>query len=73
MLLDKPYDKSVDMWSLGVITYLLLTGSLPFNHNDNEREIARMTVHDPVKYANNIWKSITLDARFFVESIIFII
>jgi serine/threonine protein kinase len=30
ILLKKQYDKSVDIWSLGVITYALISGFLPF-------------------------------------------
>ncbi len=35
ILLAKPYDASVDMWSLGVIVYILLCGYPPF-HDDNQ-------------------------------------
>lgn len=28
------YDQKVDLWSLGVVTYLLLGDALPFEHNN---------------------------------------
>jgi len=28
---NKPYDKKVDIWSLGVITFQLIYGRLPFS------------------------------------------
>lgn len=40
VLLHKPYGKEVDLWSLGVITYLMLCRVLPFD-DDEEKEIAR--------------------------------
>ena len=30
ILKKKPYDESADMWSLGIIIYLLLGGTMPF-------------------------------------------
>ena len=43
VLLQKPYGKEVDLWSLGVITYLLLSRVLPFDDED-DKEIARQTI-----------------------------
>ena len=40
VLLSKPYGKEVDLWSLGVITYLLIARCLPFDDED-DKEIAR--------------------------------
>mmetsp|Transcript_7009 Transcript_7009/g.5249 ORF Transcript_7009/g.5249 Transcript_7009/m.5249 type:complete len:86 (+) Transcript_7009:1998-2255(+) len=45
VLLQKPYGKEVDLWSLGVIIYLLLSRVLPFD-DDDDREIARQTIYD---------------------------
>lgn len=41
VLLEKPYNKSVDIWSIGIISYLLLTGGLPFDDEESEREVIR--------------------------------
>lgn len=43
VLLQKPYGKEVDLWSLGVITYLMLSRVLPFDDED-DKEIARQTI-----------------------------
>jgi len=43
VLLQKPYGKEVDLWSLGIIAYLLLSRVLPFD-DDDDKEIARQTI-----------------------------
>lgn len=70
VLLEKRYTKSVDMWSIGIISYLLLVGILPFDHETSEREIARQTVHNPTPFPSSLWKKISAEARLFVDNLL---
>jgi len=70
ILLEKPYTKAVDLWSIGIITYLLLCGCLPFDDEKSEREIARQTIHDPVPYHSSIWKKLSPEAKLFVDNLL---
>jgi serine/threonine protein kinase len=45
ILLEKPYTKAVDIWSIGIITFLLVVGYLPFDDEKSEREIARLEIN----------------------------
>ena len=40
VLLQKPYGKAVDVWGLGILAFLMLMGSLPFD-NEDDREVAQ--------------------------------
>jgi len=55
---------------MGIITYLMLSGFLPFDDESSEREIARQTIKEPVKFPSSIWKNISVEARKFVENLL---
>jgi serine/threonine protein kinase len=67
VLLQQPYDKNVDVWSLGVVAYLLLSGILPFD-NDCDREIVRQTIYDLPDFTHSGWKKISKEAIDLVSS-----
>ena len=70
VLQGKPYDKSVDLWSLGIIAFLLLCGYLPFDDKHSEREIARQTIQDPVPFEEKIWSKYSPEAKSFVDGLL---
>ena len=70
VLQGKPYDKSVDLWSIGIITFLLLCGYLPFDDKHSEREIARQTIQDPVPFDEKIWSKYSPEAKIFVNGLL---
>lgn len=43
-VLDRNYDESCDMWSLGAIMYLMLTGVPPFNGETDSEIYAKVLV-----------------------------
>ena len=56
------YDSSVDMWALGVVTYMLLSGKRPFHHQ-NKREKARRIRQDPLRFPSPEWDRVSQEAK----------
>lgn len=69
VLLQKPYGKEVDLWSLGVITYLLLCRVLPFD-DEEDKEIARQTIQDAPDFSFPPWDSISPEAQELVKKLL---
>ena len=58
VLVREPYNKQIDIWSLGVMIFFGLTGTLPFDDpSDNEEKIAKMIVFQPVEFKKSQWST----------------
>jgi len=65
---EKEYDSSVDVWAIGVLTYLLLCGRRPFDH-PNRAEKKRMIEHDKLQFPSPYWDKISSEAKDFCQAL----
>ncbi|KAM4824412.1 serine/threonine-protein kinase H2 [Urocitellus parryii] len=69
ILLRKPYTGAVDMWALGVITYILLSGSLPFDDESHTR-LYRKILKGKYNYTGEPWPNISHLAKDFIDKLL---
>lgn len=61
VLRNKGYDRSLDMWSVGVIVYVSLSGTFPFNEDE---DINEQIQNAAFMYPPNPWKEISSDGKY---------
>eukprot|EP01103_Thecamoeba_quadrilineata_P002224 TRINITY_DN12218_c0_g1_i1.p1 TRINITY_DN12218_c0_g1~~TRINITY_DN12218_c0_g1_i1.p1 ORF type:complete len:429 (+),score=105.57 TRINITY_DN12218_c0_g1_i1:62-1288(+) len=60
------YDQTVDVWALGVITYVLLCGFPPF-YGDSPQELCQRIVAGKYSFPDPEWTYISVQAKDFVQ------
>ena len=70
ILLGNDYNSKVDLWSIGIIAYLLLAGFLPFDDEYSDKEIGRQTVNEPTPFPSIIWQNISIEGKNFVDNLL---
>lgn len=69
ILSNKPYGKEVDLWSLGIITYILLGGYPPFNAN-NESELIKEVIKGAFEFHSPDWDEVPPVAKDFINRLL---
>lgn len=62
---QEEYGREIDIWALGIITYVLLSGSLPFFHNVLHK-LYRQIVERDVSFPEQAWKNVSKGALDFI-------
>ncbi|XP_074558753.1 CDPK-related kinase 3-like [Curcuma longa] len=68
-VLHRSYSTEADMWSIGVITYILLCGSRPFWAR-TESGIFRAVLRADPNFDESPWPAISLEAKDFVRRLL---
>ncbi|KAK6487729.1 serine/threonine-protein kinase D2-like [Huso huso] len=67
VLLNQGYNRSLDMWSVGVIMYVSLSGTFPFNEDEDIND----QIHNAAfMYPPNPWKTISTEAIDLINNLL---
>lgn len=60
-VLEGKYDKSCDIWSIGVMTYIMLCGYPPFNATTDNQLFKKILTCD-YNFNQDDWENISIEA-----------
>ncbi|CAM9580133.1 unnamed protein product, partial [Discosporangium mesarthrocarpum] len=66
ILMRRKYDQKVDMWSVGVITYVLLGGYPPF-HDENQAKLFMKIKKGVYLFHPEFWSDISPEAKDLIK------
>ncbi|KAL4646299.1 calcium/calmodulin-dependent protein kinase type 1B-like [Arapaima gigas] len=69
VLEQKIYDKKVDLWAMGVISYILLCGYPPF-YDENDTQLYRQIINSQYEFDSPYWDDISESAKDFISHLL---
>ena len=64
-----PYGMKVDLWSVGIITYILLAGYQPFRGDDGDT-LKRGILYGDFTFDSKFWSNISNEAKAFITNVL---
>ena len=68
-VLQNGYNEKCDLWSCGIILYILLSGAPPF-YGKNEKEIFAKILNGNLSFKNEIWNKISEEAKDLIKKLL---
>lgn len=68
-VLAKSYDERCDVWSIGVMLYILLSGKPPFD-GDDDQEITEQVKIGNYSMSGGVWPEISTGAKTLVKKML---
>jgi len=68
-VLKNDYDEKCDVWSCGIIFYILLCGYPPFN-GDTDEEIFQAILREDVEFPEEEWDSVSDEAKSLIKKLL---
>lgn len=65
LIMQQEYGREIDVWAVGVITYVILCGSLPFFDNVLHK-LYRQIVERDLRFSEQPWKAVSKGAQDFI-------
>jgi len=65
----KPYGKGSDMWSMGVLLYVILSGCSPFN-GEEEEQLLKLVAEAKYEFYEKEWEHISAEAKDLISKLL---
>lgn len=69
VLMGREYDEKIDVWSCGVILYVMLSGTTPF-HGKNAKEIFEAVLRGNLRFPTKIFRTVSPEAKDLLRKMI---
>ena len=68
-MIQGAYNEKVDLWSSGVVMYMLLSHYPPFEGN-SDKQILECIISTSVSFQEDVWTSVSQDAKDFISKLL---
>ncbi|KAH0786405.1 calcium/calmodulin-dependent protein kinase type 1D-like [Histomonas meleagridis] len=69
ILAERSYTKAADMWGVGVVTFMLLSGNRPFNEDD-QHDLLTKAIRGEYTLEADAWQHVSESAKDFVTNLL---